>query len=43
MTVNVQLVREDEEEVSPFVIAPFFPQVSSSIIDCLVYNCVIAS
>ena len=27
--VSVQLEREDEEEVSPYVMAPFFPQVSS--------------
>ena len=26
--VSVQLEREDEEEVSPYVMAPFFPQVS---------------
>jgi len=26
--VSVKLEREDEEEVSPHVIAPFFPQVS---------------
>ena len=28
VVVDVKLEREDEEEVSPFVIAPFFPQVS---------------
>ena len=27
VVVNVKLEREDEEEVSPYVIAPFFPQV----------------
>ena len=27
VVVSVQLEREDEEEVSPFVMAPFFPQV----------------
>ena len=28
VTISVSLEREDEEEVSPYVIAPFFPQVS---------------
>lgn len=27
VVVTVKLEREDEEEVSPYVIAPFFPQV----------------
>ena len=27
VVVSVQLEREDDEEVSPFVMAPFFPQV----------------
>ena len=27
--VTVKLEREDEEEVSPHVIAPFFPQVGT--------------
>jgi len=30
VVVAVKLEREDEEEVSPHVIAPFFPQVSTS-------------
>ena len=29
VTVSVSLEREDEEEVSPYVIAPFFPQVNT--------------
>ena len=28
VVVDVKLEREDDEQVSPFVIAPFFPQVS---------------
>lgn len=27
VVVDIKLEREDEDEVSPFVIAPFFPQV----------------
>ena len=29
VTIAVKLEREDEEEVSPHVVAPFFPQASS--------------
>ncbi len=31
VTIAVSLEREDEEEVSPYVIAPFFPQVRNTI------------
>ena len=36
VVVSVKLEREDEEEVSPYVIAPFFPQV------CVCYVCTCA-
>ena len=34
VVVSVKLEREDEEEVSPYVIAPFFPQVCVCVCTC---------